>query len=83
MLFGILDRVSAGTESHLANTVKRNVFGSDALVATITIAFYYCYFIIITILKKCMQYEVEGAKPRGDQRKLGERLWKKTVRHVN
>jgi len=34
-------------------------------------------------VKKCMEYEVEGARPRVDQRKLGERLWKKTVRHVD
>jgi len=34
-------------------------------------------------IKKCMEYEVEGARPEVDQRKLGDRLWKKTVRHVN
>ena len=32
-------------------------------------------------VKKCMEYEVEGAKPRGRQRKLAQRLCKKTVRH--
>ena len=30
-------------------------------------------------VKKRMEYEVEGARPR----KLGERLWKKTVKHVD
>jgi len=30
-------------------------------------------------VKKCMEYEVEGTGPR----KLGERLWKKTVEHVD
>ena len=36
-------------------------------------------------VKKCMEYEVEGAMPdhKVDQRKLGERLWKKIVRHIN
>jgi len=34
-------------------------------------------------VKKCMEYEVDGARPRGKPTKLGERLWKKTVRHVN
>jgi len=34
-------------------------------------------------MKKCMEYEVEGAMLRGRRKKLGERLWKKTVRHVN
>jgi len=33
--------------------------------------------------KKCMEYEVEGPGQEVDHRKLGERLWKKTVRHVN
>jgi len=32
-------------------------------------------------VKKCTEYEVEGARPRGSQRKLEERLWKKTVKH--
>ena len=31
-----------------------------------------------------MEYEVEGSRPTGiDQRKFGQRLWKKIVRHVN
>jgi len=34
-------------------------------------------------MKKCMEYEVEGARPRGRSTELGERLWKKTIRHVN
>jgi len=34
-------------------------------------------------VKKCMKYEVEGARPRGRPRKLGERLWKKTVKHMD
>ena len=34
-------------------------------------------------VKKCMEYEVEGARPRGRQRGHGERLCKKTVKHVN
>jgi len=33
-------------------------------------------------VKKCMEYEVEGARPKGRPKKT-ERLWKKTVRHVN
>ena len=32
-------------------------------------------------VKKCMEYEVRGQEV--DQRKLGVRLWKKTVRHVD
>ena len=28
-------------------------------------------------VKKCMEYEVEGAMQEVDQRKLGKRLWKK------
>jgi len=28
-------------------------------------------------MKKCMEYEVDGARPRGSQRKLGERLRKR------
>jgi len=35
------------------------------------------------LVKKCMEYEVEGAMPKGRQRKLGKGLWKKTVKHVN
>jgi len=34
-------------------------------------------------VKKCMEYEVEGARSRVDREKLGERLWKKIVRHVD
>jgi len=30
-----------------------------------------------------MEYEEEGAGKEVDQRKLGQRLWKKTVRQVN
>ena len=33
-------------------------------------------------VKKCMEYEMEGARPRGRPKKTW-RLWKKTVRHVN
>jgi len=31
-------------------------------------------------VKKCMEYEVEGARPRGRPKRT---LWKKTVRRVN
>jgi len=34
-------------------------------------------------VKKCMEYEVEGARPRGRQRKARTEMWKKTVRHVD
>jgi len=34
-------------------------------------------------MKKYMEYEVESARQEVDQRKLGERLWKKTVRCVD
>ena len=34
-------------------------------------------------MKKCMDYEVEGVRPRGRQRKLGVRLQKKIVRPGN
>jgi len=34
-------------------------------------------------VKKCMLYEVEVPGQEVDQRKLGERLWKKTVEHVD
>jgi len=34
-------------------------------------------------VKKCMEYEVEGASPIGRPQKTGERLWKKTVKHVD
>ena len=33
-------------------------------------------------VKKCMEHEVEGARPRRRPKKTW-RLWKKTVRHVN
>jgi len=29
-------------------------------------------------VKKCMEHEVEGSRPRGP----GERLWKRTVKHA-
>jgi len=28
-------------------------------------------------MKKCMEYEVEAARPRGSQRIFGDRLWEK------
>jgi len=34
-------------------------------------------------VKKYMDYEVEGARPRGRPKRLGERLCKDNVRHVN
>jgi len=34
-------------------------------------------------VKKCIEYEVEVPGQEVDQRKLGERLWKKTVKHVD
>jgi len=34
-------------------------------------------------VKKCMEYEVEVPGEEVDQRKNGQRLWKKTVRQVN
>jgi len=34
-------------------------------------------------VKKSMKYEAEGPKPRGRQRGPGQRLWKRTVNHVN
>jgi len=34
-------------------------------------------------VKKCMEYEVEGARSRDRPKKTWERLWKKTVSHVN
>jgi len=48
------------------------------------------YLAQITLLRKedndwvtkCIEDEVEGARPRGRRRKLGERLWKKTLSHV-
>ena len=33
-------------------------------------------------VKKCMEYELEGARPRGRPKKTW-RLWKKTVRHMD
>ena len=34
----------------------------------------------MTAVFYCMEYEVEGPRPRGGP---GERLWKRTVKHVN
>jgi len=34
-------------------------------------------------VKECVEYEVEGARPRGRPKKTWERLWKKTGRHVD
>jgi len=34
-------------------------------------------------VKKCTENEVRVPDQEVDQRKLGQRLWKKTVRHVN
>jgi len=34
-------------------------------------------------VKKYMEHEVEVPGQEVDQRKVGERLWKKTVRHIN
>jgi len=34
-------------------------------------------------VKKCMEYEVESPYQEVDQRGLGERLCRKTVKHVN
>jgi len=34
-------------------------------------------------VKKCIEYEVRVPDQEVDQRKLGQRLCKKTVRHVN
>jgi len=34
-------------------------------------------------VKKCMEYKVEVPGQEVDQRKLGERLWKKTAEHVD
>jgi len=33
-------------------------------------------------VKKCMEYEVEGSRPRG-RPKRGKRLFKRTVKHVS
>jgi len=34
-------------------------------------------------VKKCMEYEVEGARPRRRPKKTWKGLWKETVMHVN
>ena len=36
-------------------------------------------------VKKCMEYEVEGPRPRGRPKRTWrlERLWKRTVKHIN
>ena len=34
-------------------------------------------------VKKCMQYEVEGARPRGRSKKTWREIVEKDVRHVN
>jgi len=34
-------------------------------------------------VKKCMEYEVEGTRPRGRPKKTWRRLRKKTVEHVD
>jgi len=34
-------------------------------------------------VKKCMEYEVEGSRPREDQRGPGKRLFETTVKHVS
>jgi len=34
-------------------------------------------------VKKCMEYEVEGSRPREDQRGPGKRLFERTVKHVS
>jgi len=34
-------------------------------------------------VKKCMEYEVVGTRRRGRPKKLGGKLWKKTVEHVD
>ena len=34
-------------------------------------------------VKKCMEYEAEGPDQEEDQRGPAERLWKRTVKHVN
>jgi len=35
------------------------------------------------LVKKCMEYEVEGARPKGRQKKTWTEIVQKTVRHVN
>jgi len=34
-------------------------------------------------VKKCMQHEVDGARPRGRPKKIWRKIWRKTVSHVN
>jgi len=34
-------------------------------------------------VKKCVEYEVEGARPRGGPKKTRREIVEKTVRHVN
>ena len=34
-------------------------------------------------VKKSMEYEVEGSRPREDQRRPGKRLYVRTVKHVS
>jgi len=34
-------------------------------------------------VKKCMEYEVEGPRPRGRPKRTGEMLSQRTVKHVN
>jgi len=34
-------------------------------------------------VKKCMEYEVEGARPRGKPTKTWREIVSKTVRHIN
>jgi len=34
------------------------------------------------LVKKCMEYEVQGPRPREDRRGPGKRLFKRTVKHV-
>jgi len=33
-------------------------------------------------VKRCMEYEVEGSRPRGRPTRTGERLYERTVKHV-
>ena len=34
-------------------------------------------------VKKCVEYEVEGARARNRSKKTWTEMWKKTVKHVN
>jgi len=34
-------------------------------------------------VKKCIEYEVDRPGQEVDQRKLAQRLWRRTVRHVD